>query len=118
AATIRPPAMRVATLFALGIDPPVAAFNLGRDTASGNLQTQDVDAALVFGGDGTLNRFLPELIERQTPFVIGPCGSGNVFAHEIGIRTHADAARAWEAFHRSEEHTSELQSPDHLVCRL
>src|SRR5574344_2435336 len=21
-------------------------------------------------------------------------------------------------FHRSEEHTSELQSPDHLVCRL
>src|SRR5258708_11935488 len=26
----------------------------------------------------------------------------------------ADAARP----HRSEEHTSELQSPDHLVCRL
>src|SRR5947208_12329003 len=23
-----------------------------------------------------------------------------------------------EAQHRSEEHTSELQSPDHLVCRL
>src|SRR5258708_25220787 len=22
------------------------------------------------------------------------------------------------SFHRSEEHTSELQSPDHLVCRL
>jgi hypothetical protein len=57
--------MRVATLFALGIDPPVAAFELGRDTASGNLQTQDVDAALIFGGDGTLNRYLPELIERQ-----------------------------------------------------
>src|SRR5438034_11511713 len=91
--------MRVATLFALGIDPPVAAFNLGRDTASGNLQTQDVDAALIFGGDGTLNRFLPELIEKQIPFVIVPCGSGNDFAREIGIRTHADAVRAWEAFH-------------------
>src|SRR5947208_9659442 len=27
---------------------------------------------------------------------------------------------AWDAdvIHRSEEHTSELQSPDHLVCRL
>src|SRR5947208_6228052 len=24
----------------------------------------------------------------------------------------------WEARARSEEHTSELQSPDHLVCRL
>src|SRR5258708_30595860 len=24
----------------------------------------------------------------------------------------------WPVFSRSEEHTSELQSPDHLVCRL
>src|SRR5258708_37009811 len=24
----------------------------------------------------------------------------------------------WRGFNRSEEHTSELQSPDHLVCRL
>src|SRR5258708_19365108 len=24
----------------------------------------------------------------------------------------------WDELHRSEEHTSELQSPDHLVCRL
>src|SRR5258708_31938720 len=30
-----------------------------------------------------------------------------------------DSTRGDEAgFHRSEEHTSELQSPDHLVCRL
>src|SRR5258708_24972386 len=27
-------------------------------------------------------------------------------------------ARRWAAECRSEEHTSELQSPDHLVCRL
>src|SRR5438552_15997811 len=32
------------------------------------------------------------------------------------ILYHAAAALA--AWHRSEEHTSELQSPDHLVCRL
>src|SRR5258708_17255978 len=25
---------------------------------------------------------------------------------------------SWPAGYRSEEHTSELQSPDHLVCRL
>jgi len=102
--------MRVATLFALGIDPPVGAFNLGRDTASGNLQTQDVDAALIFGGDGTLNRYLPELIERQTPFVIVPCGSGNDFAREVGIRTHEDAVRAWEAFHTGECHVKRVDA--------
>src|SRR5258708_8070789 len=27
-------------------------------------------------------------------------------------------ARLWLSLSRSEEHTSELQSPDHLVCRL
>src|SRR5258708_30124107 len=27
-------------------------------------------------------------------------------------------ARKWKSKARSEEHTSELQSPDHLVCRL
>jgi diacylglycerol kinase (ATP) len=102
--------MRVATLFALGIDPPVAAFDLGRDTASGNLQTQDVDAALIFGGDGTLNRYLPELIEKQIPFVIVPCGSGNDFARELGIKTHADAARAWHAFRNGECHVKRVDA--------
>src|SRR5947208_14733661 len=34
------------------------------------------------------------------------------FHENSGIASVADAAR------RSEEHTSELQSPDHLVCRL
>src|SRR5207244_11609806 len=37
-------------------------------------------------------------------------------------RRHGGAARprphGGHAVHRSEEHTSELQSPDHLVCRL
>src|SRR5258708_12660170 len=28
------------------------------------------------------------------------------------------AGPRWKNFARSEEHTSELQSPDHLVCRL
>src|SRR5258708_20484485 len=29
-----------------------------------------------------------------------------------------DRGQGLQFFHRSEEHTSELQSPDHLVCRL
>src|SRR5258708_13273366 len=31
---------------------------------------------------------------------------------------HAERAERREELDRSEEHTSELQSPDHLVCRL
>src|SRR5947208_13115050 len=33
-------------------------------------------------------------------------------------RTHLIHASVNRPFTRSEEHTSELQSPDHLVCRL
>src|SRR5258708_31983587 len=36
---------------------------------------------------------------------------------ERGARVHARSGRLRPAL-RSEEHTSELQSPDHLVCRL
>src|SRR5258708_29028134 len=38
-------------------------------------------------------------------------------AGEVRDLAHADATRT-SACDRSEEHTSELQSPDHLVCRL
>src|SRR5258708_22252650 len=32
--------------------------------------------------------------------------------------TTGDISDSWSMTRRSEEHTSELQSPDHLVCRL
>src|SRR5258708_29706362 len=35
----------------------------------------------------------------------------------VGVAA-ADEERAYADANRSEEHTSELQSPDHLVCRL
>src|SRR5690348_17937594 len=48
-----------------------------------------------------------------------------VFEHEgqailrvLGIEGHVSAAGLEDAVERSEEHTSELQSPVHLVCRL
>src|SRR5258708_17918093 len=34
------------------------------------------------------------------------------------VATHSDLLRNGSDLERSEEHTSELQSPDHLVCRL
>src|SRR5258708_9702715 len=42
----------------------------------------------------------------------------NAFAIGDGPRGDLRPSRWRKHFHRSEEHTSELQSPDHLVCRL
>src|SRR5690348_18020893 len=36
----------------------------------------------------------------------------------IYVLARCPQRRAFRRFHRSEEHTSELQSPVHLVCRL
>src|SRR5438552_14862822 len=44
-------------------------------------------------------------------------GPGGGFPRTCGSARAACAARA-DPHVRSEEHTSELQSPDHLVCRL
>src|SRR5207244_5614985 len=41
-----------------------------------------------------------------------------VYSAEIAaVKAERRTAGEWQK-HRSEEHTSELQSPDHLVCRL
>src|SRR5258708_27281833 len=44
------------------------------------------------------------------------CGPENLSGHRYGIDVLSTIATAFGI--RSEEHTSELQSPDHLVCRL
>src|SRR5258708_22306435 len=36
----------------------------------------------------------------------------------IPVKCENGRMRGWLRWERSEEHTSELQSPDHLVCRL
>src|SRR5207244_7788040 len=70
--------------------------------------------------------------EGQSFGLIGPNGSGKstllkciakILRPNVGsITTHGKISALLElgaGFHpRSEEHTSELQSPDHLVCRL
>src|SRR5207244_10240650 len=45
----------------------------------------------------------------------GQCPTGQ--CHDRGASRPSPAARV-SVMSRSEEHTSELQSPDHLVCRL
>src|SRR5258708_11653710 len=62
----------------------------------------------------------PKPVERTGPFNYGLCD--RFHRHGPRITTTADSLirnSSGSGFcRRSEEHTSELQSPDHLVCRL
>ena len=64
-----------------------------------NLQAaQTFHAALIFGGDGTVHRYLPELYRRKIPMLVVPKGSGNDFAKALGIANERAALRAWREF--------------------
>src|SRR5947208_9776700 len=66
----------------------------------------------------TLFRSVDAQRSPESAPVIRGGGVGAASRHE-GVGTSARFARAGTEWHaRSEEHTSELQSPDHLVCRL
>jgi diacylglycerol kinase (ATP) len=62
---------------------------------------EPLDAALIFGGDGTVHRYLPELFKRQIPALVVPRGSGNDFAKALGIANEQAALRAWNEFLKS-----------------
>src|SRR5947208_11249190 len=65
----------------------------------------------------SLHDALPILTSRWSTSCATPSAASDHVRGESRIR--AEAPRAFEPEkHRSEEHTSELQSPDHLVCRL
>src|SRR5438552_10539505 len=71
------------------------------------------DATPMTSGDGVAAALLPPWLMAD-----GPARASELLAdHDIRRRVRADGDRYWR-FVRSEEHTSELQSPDHLVCRL
>lgn len=56
------------------------------------------DVALAFGGDGSVHRIVQPLAGSQTPLLCVPTGSGNDFAHAVGIRSVRDSLRAWRQF--------------------
>ena len=60
--------------------------------------TDQPDAALTFGGDGTIHRHLGGLALKQIPTLIVPLGSANDFARSIGIETVEKARAAWQRF--------------------
>jgi diacylglycerol kinase family enzyme len=60
--------------------------------------TDQPEAALIFGGDGTVHRHLGGLALKQIAALVVPIGSANDFAQSIGIRNMADAESAWQRF--------------------
>jgi diacylglycerol kinase (ATP) len=64
-----------------------------------NLQDPaNFSAALIFGGDGTVHRHLPQLHQQKIRTLVVPAGSGNDFAKALGIRSVEIALRAWQRF--------------------
>ncbi len=64
----------------------------------------DADAILIFGGDGTVHRHLPQLVKLQLPVLVVPHGSGNDFARALKLRNVDDALAAWRQFASWQRH--------------
>jgi diacylglycerol kinase (ATP) len=60
--------------------------------------SNEADAVLVFGGDGTIHRHLPRLVKLQLPVLVVPRGSGNDFARALNLRSIRDSVAAWGSF--------------------
>jgi diacylglycerol kinase (ATP) len=58
----------------------------------------EADAILIFGGDGSVHRHLPQLVKLKLPVLIVPCGSGNDFANALNQRSPRVSQAAWRKF--------------------
>jgi diacylglycerol kinase (ATP) len=94
--------MRAAVIFGLGTSP--ANLRLFKDASTTEwidgvpASSGDVDAILIFGGDGTIHRHLPALVRLKLPVLVVPAGSGNDFARALNLRNLLDAVNAWRNF--------------------
>jgi len=97
--------MRAAAILGLGcssrdLEPFQVDKNSGRVEwrlgvpASG----EEADVILLFGGDGTVHRHLGQLVQLGLPVLVVPAGSGNDFAHSLGLCGMRDSLAAWRKF--------------------
>ena len=70
--------------------------------------TDEPDAALIFGGDGTVHRHLGTLALRRTPTLAVPMGSANDFAATLGIDSVEQALAAWKQFCETRENARSI----------
>ena len=59
---------------------------------------EQLDAILIFGGDGTVHRHLGSLVKLELPVLVVPAGSGNDFARALGLLRVSDSLAAWRKF--------------------
>ncbi|HKD13162.1 MAG TPA: diacylglycerol kinase family protein [Candidatus Angelobacter sp.] len=93
--------MRVATLSAPGVSQKtIQQFKCSPeiDLSSAIHPTQSPHSALIFGGDGTVHRYLPQICSWKIPMLVVPKGTGNDFAHSLRISSERVALRAWQQF--------------------
>src|SRR5690606_41307289 len=103
------------------------------------VQEGQFDAILIGGGDGTIKMVVESVLDSNHTVGIIPLGSANGLATSLGIgnleaaieavinsreikmdaiKINGELSLHLSDFGRSEEHTSELQSREKLVCRL
>src|SRR5271167_1707690 len=94
--------MRAAVIFGLGTSSadlkPFQAGSPAKWLQGLPASSSDVDAILIFGGDGTIHRHLPALVRLQLPVLVVPAGSGNDFARALNLRSMRDSLRLWRDF--------------------
>lgn len=79
------------------VSKPLAAFQRAAHAQWTSLIEQ-ADAVVIFGGDGTIHRNLPTLVDLGVPLMVVPCGSGNDFARSLGLQDPHDSLSAWQKF--------------------
>jgi len=93
--------MRAAAILGLGCSPkdlkPFQADG-GVEWRVGMPASDEADAILLFGGDGTIHRHLGQLVKLGMPVLVVPAGSGNDFACSLGLRRVRDSLAAWQKF--------------------
>ena len=97
--------MRAAAILGLGCserdlkpfqEKSKAAWLIGLPASS-----DEADAILLFGGDGTVHRHLAQLVRLRRPVLVVPKGSGNDFARALKIDRMRDSLSAWRKFESS-----------------
>ena len=94
--------MRAAAIFGLGTSSsdlqPFQAHSDATWTEGLPASSNDADAVVILGGDGTIHRHLPALVRLQLPVLIVPSGSGNDFARALKLRSIRDSLKIWRDF--------------------